>query len=664
MGVSLRYAIIPTIIIVLSAIFIIWHKYKGKIALVSLCLFLLGVGVSFISFDYKTTNVSGFVIERSENYFVILSKGEKLYTYQKDHQYEIGDYLNIKGEKKELEDTSIESQFNFKNYLNKKGVKYEIEDPLITTKFSNPVRISILKKRLLSHFSDNQASFISSLLFSDFDESEINDNLKYLHLGKFASATGLYLYAYLSVINYFISLILKNKKWSILSLITLIPYFVFTFPRLTIIRIFVLEILRYININFLNKRFRSIQITGLVGIIFILIDYHFAYQTSFILGFLIPFIMVLLRGASYGLKKFKKKIVEIVGFEFFFIPFEISFYNSISPLSWILQILLSPLFILIAVFSLACFYHIPIYWITGILIDGASNILKWMHYISYEIYSPPMKDYFLLIYYALFTAICYYRSLGFKIIHRPLLVGLISIIIFYHLPTTNLVSEQVSFINVGQGDSCLIRKGNSAILIDTGGLQYMDIAKESLIPYLKKQRIYNIDLVITTHDDYDHMGGLDSLKENFRVKKYINDDVLFPVTINGITFTNYNNHIDDLEEENDKSLVIGFHLVNKDFLVMGDAPIKVERNMIDEYKYIPCDILKVGHHGSDTSTCDEFIKYIKPETAIISAGKNNRYGHPKPSVIKTLKRNNVEIRYTFLEGTITYRKFSFSKQYF
>ena len=233
---------------------------------------------------------------------------------------------------------------------------------------------------------------------------------------------------------------------------------------------------------------------------------------------------------------------------------------------------------------------------------------------------------------------------------------LLSWIIIYHLPIENLITAEVCFINVGQGDSCLIRKGTTSILIDTGGLSYMDVANESLIPFLKKKRIYNIDLVITTHNDYDHCGALDSLKENFYVENVVQTSVNFPININGITLTNYNLHTTEFSDENDKSLVVGFHLMNKDFLIMGDAPIEVEKNIIKEFTHVDCDILKVGHHGSKTSTCDEFIKYLKPEVAIVSCGENNRYGHPHKEVIRVLNNNHVTIRRTDKEGTITYKK--------
>ena len=108
------------------------------------------------------------------------------------------------------------------------------------------------------------------------------------------------------------------------------------------------------------------------------------------------------------------------------------------------------------------------------------------------------------------------------------------------------------------------------------------------------------------------------------------------------------------DDDNEKSLVIGFHLGNKDFLITGDASIQTEKYMMEEYNYIPCDILKVGHHGSKTSTSDKFIKWLKPEIGVISCGVNNRYGHPNKEVISILKSNNVKIRRTDLEGSVSF----------
>ena len=91
---------------------------------------------------------------------------------------------------------------------------------------------------------------------------------------------------------------------------------------------------------------------------------------------------------------------------------------------------------------------------------------------------------------------------------------------------------------------------------------------------------------------------------------------------------------------------------------MGDAPSWVEKEIMKDNKSIPCDILKVGHHGSDTSSSDAFIDYINPKEAVVSCGKNNKFGHPSKSVVVTLNKHNIKIRRTDIEGTITYKQLS------
>ena len=247
----------------------------------------------------------------------------------------------------------------------------------------------------------------------------------------------------------------------------------------------------------------------------------------------------------------------------------------------------------------------------------------------------------------------YYFTINFKPLFKFSFISLISLVCLYVLPLKNQFTAEVDFINVGQGDSCLIRKGNTAVLIDTGGSIYQDIATECLIPYFKNKRIYDIDLLITTHDDFDHVGALESLKNNFTVKNIISNKESFPISINNINFYNYNTYFSSSSNENEQSLVIGFSLVNLDFLIMGDAPISIERKIMQDYHNIPCDIIKIGHHGSDTSSSNEFIRFLSPKEAIISVGVNN-YGHPKESVLTILKNNRVKIRETLKEGSIVY----------
>ena len=175
-----------------------------------------------------------------------------------------------------------------------------------------------------------------------------------------------------------------------------------------------------------------------------------------------------------------------------------------------------------------------------------------------------------------------------------------------------------------------------------------------LIPYLRKKRIYHIDYLFITHHDFDHYGAADSLRRLYDVRHYVDDIDPFPIKVGSMVFTNYNEY--GGTEENDTSLVLYTELMGKKWLFTGDAPKEIERKIIADHPDLDCDVLKVGHHGSDTSTCEEFVATITPQEAVISVGAKNTYGHPKQVVLATLKKYGVKIRRTDLEGTITYAR--------
>ena len=660
LGLSFRYAYIPIFIVAIILAVIVLKKYKAKFFAISFILFGIGIGVSYIRFDHKQTTYSGMIIDAKDNYFIMLSKGERLYVYEKENKYEIGDYLSITGEKKELDFTLLESQFDFKDYLNKKGVYYQLVIKDKEVKFSSPIRIKGIRNGFLEKFDEESRSLIKALMFSSKDSTDDISNMKKLHVMRLASASGIFIYAYLKFLNFIISLIKKKKSKSAIPIIILLPYAIITFPRFTVIRIFSSESFKYINERFLKSKFSSLSVTGFLGFLFLIIDYHLAYDTSFIMGFTLPILMMFIGDALYRSKGLKKKLLIPLFIYLSVIPFELQFYQGINPISILLIKLLSPIFIVLGFSSLISLYGLPIYKVVDFEAKVISKILSFLSKYAFQINTPPMNEYLIVVYVVLFLVLLYYKSIKFIPLERLFTIVYISFLAFYCLPVTNYISTEVYFINIGQGDSCLIRKGNTAVMIDTGGLQNVDLAEQTLIPFLQKEKIYDVDLLITTHDDFDHCGAKDYLIENYYVKDVVTDASLFPITIGGITFNNYNNHIDSYSEDNDKSLVIGFTLSGTSYLITGDAPIKAEREIMKEYESVPCDILKVGHHGSDTSTCDEFVKYLNPKEAVISCGKKNRYGHPKQSVLNTLKRNKVKIRRTDLEGTIRYRHYIFS----
>lgn len=231
---------------------------------------------------------------------------------------------------------------------------------------------------------------------------------------------------------------------------------------------------------------------------------------------------------------------------------------------------------------------------------------------------------------------------------------------------------QIHFINTGNSDAILI-KGDKTVLIDGGD----NNDEESLVTYIKKEGILKIDYLIATHNHADHIGGLDSIVENLEVsnvlvsngdattktyKDFINslaNKKLSPsVPLDGAKFELGNNSYIQLfntnggKDTNEQSLVTLYVHGNDKFLFTGDAETETEEEIISKIPDV--DVLKVGHHGSRTSTTDEFLTKVNPEYAVITVGENNKYGHPHRATMEKLKNKNIEVHRTDECGDIIF----------
>lgn len=202
----------------------------------------------------------------------------------------------------------------------------------------------------------------------------------------------------------------------------------------------------------------------------------------------------------------------------------------------------------------------------------------------------------------------------------------------------------ISYIDIGQGDSILIKLpfNTCNILIDTGSkYNYYKLKK-----YLYDQGIYNIDYLIITHNDSDHNGCIEELKNNFYVNKIITkgEDI------------NYNDfclkylYIGDFDNDNDNSLVYWMNINNFGFLFTGDISSMAEKMYIKKYKYLNVDFLKVSHHGSSSSSSKYFIGNTLPRYAIIST--SGQYNHPSKETINNFNQYMVDYHITKNEGDI------------
>lgn len=237
----------------------------------------------------------------------------------------------------------------------------------------------------------------------------------------------------------------------------------------------------------------------------------------------------------------------------------------------------------------------------------------------------------------------------------------------------------VSFLDVGQGDAILIEgKTGNQILIDGG-------PNKTVLRMISQELSYfdrSIDVVMETHPDKDHIGGFPYILERYTVKQFIEPGVESENGIDDeIRRIRLKKHIDstlarsgtiidfhdgsylrilfpdtDVSqwETNNASIVAQYVYGDTCFLLTGDSPISVEEYLVLQYeKALHCQVLKLGHHGSRTSTSQQYLDVVQPEIAIVSAGKGNSYGHPHPEVIDMLAKQRVSIQSTGEKGTIT-----------
>lgn len=230
---------------------------------------------------------------------------------------------------------------------------------------------------------------------------------------------------------------------------------------------------------------------------------------------------------------------------------------------------------------------------------------------------------------------------------------------------------QIWFLDVGQADSILIQNGDANMLIDAGNNE----DGKKLVSYFQSLGIESFQYVIGTHAHEDHIGGMDDIIDNFNIDTFYMPDAItttatFESVLDSLEAKNIafqtpsidsifklgNATIDvlyvgtDDSDLNNTSIVLKLTYGNTSILFMGDAEKEVET--IIEKKDISADVLKVGHHGSNTSSSKTFLEKVNPSYAIISVGTGNSYGHPSNTTIKNLENQNIQIYRTDENGTI------------
>ena len=246
--------------------------------------------------------------------------------------------------------------------------------------------------------------------------------------------------------------------------------------------------------------------------------------------------------------------------------------------------------------------------------------------------------------------------------------------------------EKITFLDVGQGDASLLQSGGQTLLLDGGSTSQKNVGTYVILPYIKQQGISCLEAVVLTHTDQDHINGVTEVLEEGKKGWLTVKNLMYPYWMEGTeqgkqlkklaeeagascrkiragdrltigkaeAVVLYPKEQEKIAEPNAGSLVLFWKWEGVRAMFTGDLPEEKERELLQNLP--ACEILQVGHHGSATSTCREFLEQVQPSLAVISCAMKNRYGHPSPDTVDRLKKTGCEIRYTMRSGAITIRK--------
>ena len=619
----------------------------------------------------KETEITGIIYEcKKENEKTVIKiKGKEniLINFYDNFNCELGEKIVSFGKIENPSSNTNFYLFNYKNYLLSQKINYIFKATKIKKMDAKIPLIYKIKNNLIKHTEKYKSkAYLNALVLGNDDE--INENIQNSYqtngITHLLAISGAQITLFASILLYILKKIFSKNTSYIITIILLLFYLFITNFQSSIIRATAFFIILTINKQF-NLKVKTIFLLILTACIILIINPFMIYSLGFTLSFTVSFYLILFKNLINKYQNYFSKtlVISLIAF-FSSAPIIINNFFKLNLLSPIINLYFVPLMtFIIYPLSLITFIFKPLdnlFLNVVKIMESASLKLSNLDFLNLSLCH--INIIFLILYYIVITVVFYKWQKG----KNNILILFIILIIHHNINYINPVTS-FTMIDVGQGDSFLLKlkhnKGN--ILIDTGGeLSYddkppYDIAQNITIPYLQAEGINQLDYLIITHGDFDHAGMAINLIKNFKVKNIIlnkeNNDLEKEIIkkfqgkitnisegsikIGNVTLEFLNGL--DTNNENDDSLIIYSKIENKNILLMGDATGKSEEYLLNTYNLPKMDILKVGHHGSNTSSSKNFIQKVSPKISLISAGKNNIYGHPHQETLNKLKNSKI-----------------------
>lgn len=571
--------------------------------------------------------------------------------------FKIGQKIVAKGQMREPTNNTIPNTFNYKKYLYHKNIYYVFNANSLLV-IDNKINILDAIRDFLQNqcLKLDKKGYMSTLIMGkkliDEDTLAAFNNLGIIHL---LSISGLHLAMFASLLKKMLlySRLSDNKCEVLIDVFLFFYGLILDFPA-SVLRAFSLRVFLQLNKKFgLNLSRPLVLIYS--SLFLIILNFELIYDIGFLFSTLSTFGLLSCKIDSECY--LKNALITSFVATIWVMPLIINInysYNFLAPVFNLILVpfisyLFYPLALLTFVFPfLLSVFNIFIYLLETMVSLGSN--------INFLVIILPKMNYLVIVWYYLFLVLYTYQQ-------RKTWFVLLILLVFLNKYGYNLKKDcSVYYLDVGQGDSSLIIMPNyqSINLIDTGGVvnDKSNYTIKNIIKFLNSININYIDNLILTHGDYDHIGNAKFLVDNIKVKNVLFNcgefneieknlkktleakNIMFDSCVQRLNIGKDNKlqflKTKDYNNENDNSNVIYFNYNNYKFLFMGDAGIERENYIMPMYNLENIDFLKVGHHGSNTSSGKSFIDVINPKFSIISVGKNNHYGHPKSVVLDNL----------------------------
>ena len=648
-----------------------FDKKKLSIVLILICVISLIKTFYLLINDKKEEFIKDGCIKgkivnviKYDNRYVYDIKNNYKYrvTTYDNFKYYLGDKVKVCGSIKTSKNNSVFNLFNYRKYLLSLNIKYVLveEKALLISKNKNI--LYRIKSDFIKHIDKYKSSnYLKAFIIADQSmiEKDYKEWYKNLGISHLFAISGMHINFFLLVLNKLI----KNKKLKEKVMFIFLLFMLF----LTNYAISLIRCVFFLLACFLNKRYslnyKKNYLLIFVFFILLLFNPYLAYNIGFIFSFTITFFIL-------SVKRKNLVYTSLISF-LSSVPILALYYFKVNLLTIIYNLIYIPVVtIIIFPFSLLTFMF-------KFLDNSFYNLIKFFNYTigflnKVKVFSVVISkpNIFMIILYYAFLYLFINKNKKYIMLYLLIFVINVNSKLF-------IFNQTITYLDVGQGDSSvIILPHGKTVLIDTGGLfnSNYSLAKNKIIPYLNSKGINRIDVLILTHGDYDHMGESVNLINNIRVSKVIlncgefnnlenelievldRKKIKYYLCIKELNIDKYKLQFLNTKEydnENDNGNVIYTELNGYEFMFMGDAGIDKEKDILEEYNLSDIDVLKVGHHGSKTSSSKDFINEISPKYSIISVGKNNRYGHPNKEVINNL--SNSKMYRTDQDGSIIFK---------